>query len=152
MKKNFMLIVALAAMLFFAAPMTTEAADGEGSWKQNATGWWYEFSDGSYLTDGMFEIDGEWYYFDAAGYMKTGWVLVEYDFGGEGDEPIDEPIPADWYYFKSNGAMAKGWLQDGADWYYLDPEAGYMWTERPVGDYYYVGADGKMVTNDYRMG
>jgi len=57
MKKNFMLIVALAAMLFFAAPMTTEAAEGEGSWKQNATGWWYEYSDGSYLTDGMFEID-----------------------------------------------------------------------------------------------
>ena len=137
-----MLIVALAAMLFLAAPMTTEAAEGEGSWKSNANGWWYEYSDGTYLADGFADIDGVTYYFDAAGWMKTGWVYVEAEVE-EGMEPY-----GDWYYFNNSGAMVKGWVQSGADWYYMDPEYGYMWTERPV-DYYYVGADGKMLVNDW---
>ena len=60
MKKNFMLIVALAAALFFAAPMTSEASDGEvkGNWKADSTGWWYEVSDGTYYANGFNEIEG----------------------------------------------------------------------------------------------
>ena len=129
MKKNFMLIVALAAMLFFAAPMTTEAAEGEGSWKQNATGWWYEYSDGSYLTDGMFEIDGEWYYFDAAGYMKTGWLNLS----------------DTWYYFDNSGAMVTDWQMIGGAWYYFDLYDGWMYTDSEYkidGALYLFGANG----------
>lgn len=134
MKKNYLVVAILAFALFFVAPMTAEASETEGlgSWRQSANGWWFETTDGGYLAGDFYDIDGVTYYFDDAGWMKTGWVLVD----------------EDWFFFNNSGAMVKGWLQDGADWYYMDPEYGYMWTERPV-DYYYVGADGKMLVNDW---
>ena len=144
MKKNFMLIGLLTFVLFFVAPMTAEASEsaGEGNWRQSANGWWFETTDGDYLADGFYDIDGVTYYFDAAGWMKTGWVYVEAEVE-EGMEPY-----GDWYYFNNSGAMVKGWVQDGADWYYMDPEYGYMWTDSLVGDgTYYVGSNGKMVTD-----
>ena len=115
MKKNFMLIVALAAALFFAAPMTSEASDGEvkGNWKADSTGWWYEFEDGTYYTDGFYEIDGVTYYFDKVGYMATGWKKVDYQ----------------WYYFQESGAMVTGWNVINGSWYYLEPEFGWMFEE-----------------------
>lgn len=115
MKKNFMLIVALAAALFFAAPMTSEASDGEvkGNWKADSTGWWYEFEDGTYYTDGFYEIDGVTYYFDKVGYMATGWEKVGYE----------------WYYFNQSGAMMTGWNVINGSWYYLEPEFGWMYED-----------------------
>lgn len=107
-----MLIVALVAALFFVAPMTSEAADEvKGDWKADSTGWWYELEDGTYYTDGFYEIDGVTYYFDKAGYMATGWEKVGYD----------------WYYFNESGAMATGWNVINGSWYYLDPESGWMY-------------------------
>jgi hypothetical protein len=62
--------------------------------------WWYRHSDGSYTTSGWEHIDGEWYYFDAEGWMVTGWV----EWGG-------------WWYYLSEwtdgpaapeGHMVKG--------------------------------------------
>lgn len=62
--------------------------------------WWYRHADGSYTTDGWEHIDGEWYYFDAEGWMVTGWV----EWGG-------------WWYYLSEwkdgvaapeGHMVKG--------------------------------------------
>ena len=41
-------------------------------WKQNATGWWYEYSDGSWPANRWQFHDGNWYYFNASGYMITG--------------------------------------------------------------------------------
>lgn len=108
-----MLIVALAAVLFFAAPMTSEAADNEGTWKEGTQGWWFELSDGTYCANGFYEIDEEVYYFDAAGWMKTGWVKDV----------------TDWYYFDQSGAMVKGWLNDGGTWYYLEENDGWMYSE-----------------------
>lgn len=113
MKKNFMVIVALAAVLFFAAPMTSEAADSEGTWKEGTQGWWYELSDGTYYANGFYEIEGKTYYFDAAGWMKTGWVKHV----------------TNWYYFDQSGAMVEGWLNDGGTWYYLAEGGGWMYSE-----------------------
>ena len=39
-------------------------------WRQNATGWWYQYSDGSYVKNNWFQdVDGKWYYFNNDGYM-----------------------------------------------------------------------------------
>lgn len=44
-------------------------------WIQAADGrWWYRHANGSYTRDGWERINGEWYYFDAEGWMVTGWV------------------------------------------------------------------------------
>ena len=75
-----------------------------GSWVLNATGWWYAYDDGSWPSNGIYDIDGTKYAFDASGYMVTGWYL---DQDG-------------WYYFNGSGAMVTGWQLVGDVWYYLD--------------------------------
>ena len=75
-----------------------------GSWILNATGWWYAYDDGSWPSNGIYDIDGTKYAFDASGYMVTGWYLNQ-----DG-----------WYYFNGSGAMMTGWQLVGGSWYYLD--------------------------------
>lgn len=43
-----------------------------GKWVKSSKGWWYSYSDGSYAK-GFKAIKGATYYFDANGWMKTGW-------------------------------------------------------------------------------
>jgi hypothetical protein len=57
-------------------------------WKQNSNGWWN--TEGNSWSVGWREIDGDWYYFDSNGYMKTGWMQD----GGK------------WYYLYNSGDMA----------------------------------------------
>lgn len=45
-------------------------------WQVDDTGWWYANDDGTYYTNGWQEIDGQEYYFNADGYMQTGWAVV----------------------------------------------------------------------------
>lgn len=74
-----------------------------GTWKRNATGWWYEFNDGTYLKNGIFTINNTQYCFYNSGYMVTGWVRV----GGK------------WYHFAPSGSMTKGWVfssRSGTTW------------------------------------
>ena len=96
------------------------------------TGWIYKGSDCFYadnsgaLADGWAYVDGYWFYFDGAdkamvrdcrmmingeeywfepgGYMKTGWI---YESGN-------------WYFAKSYGALANGWAYDNGSWFYFD--------------------------------
>lgn len=47
----------------------------EPQWVRSANGrWWYRHADGSYTRKGWERIDGEWYYFDADGWLYTGWL------------------------------------------------------------------------------
>lgn len=70
------------------------------SWRQDSKGWWY--TEGTGFTRGWKNIEGEWYYFDQSGYMKTGWI---YD-------------GINWYYMWNNGIMAKNTKVGD---YYLGP-------------------------------
>lgn len=83
-----------------------------GSWRHNATGWWYAYDDGGYPTNCTLEVDGTPYSFDSAGYMYTGWYIVD----------------GAWRYSYSNGVMASGWVFVGGSWYYLDSQTGNMRT------------------------
>lgn len=100
---------------------------GVGKWVKGRYGWWYSDGYGGYPTNTLMEIKGTTYYFDANGYMKTGWQLFE----------------GDWYYFNSDGAMQKSrWINSV---YYLK-EDGKMAVEEWVEDgKYYCGKDGKWI-------
>ena len=74
-----------------------------GQWLQDASGWWWMRSDGSYPAGTWEMIKGKWYLFDERGYMRTGWVNQN----------------GTWYYLQPNGAMQTGWGWINGQWYYF---------------------------------
>ena len=59
-------------------------------WVEQDGKYWYRHIDGSYTKNNWEQIDNKWYYFDAEGWMQTGWIVWK-----EKD-----------YYLKENGVMA----------------------------------------------
>ena len=142
-----------------------------GIWRQNATGWWYEYLNGGYPTNcwqqihglwyyfdsrgyivqGWQQLSGNWYYFDASGAMVTGWLYSNgnwFYLSGSGAMTTGwQQIGGSWYYFDGNGAMTTGWQQIGGSWYYFDGN-GAMTTgwQQIGGSWYYMNASGAMVT------
>ena len=102
MKKKFLLTATLVATMTLAAPMVASAAEaGDGSWHSNDKGWWWQYSNGNYVTNDFVEVDGATYYFKADGYMAKGWQKIE-------KKSEDGSYTwTNWYYFESNGAMVK---------------------------------------------
>ena len=108
----------------------------QGSWKQNATGWWYEDTAGWYPQSQWQKIDGLWYYFGADGYMASSeWI--------------------DGYWLDSDGAWRYeprgSWNQDSTGWWYGDTSgwyAGHGW-QKIDGKYYFFNESGYMVTSQY---
>ncbi len=68
-----------------------------GRWEEKDGIWRYRNADGSYQTTSWKKIEEIWYYFDANGYMQTGWIQVD------GKE----------YYCDSSGAMLHDTIVDG---------------------------------------
>ena len=73
--------------------------------------WWYRNSDGSYPVGGWWKEPGTeiWYYFDAEGYMKTGWIEengVKYYCQPSGAMVTGEQtIEGVLYHFDGSGAL-----------------------------------------------
>lgn len=129
---------------------------GTEGWKKNTTGWWYEYTDGSYPKNQFKKIGDVWYYFDGSGYMYSNRWLKHTDgywywFNSSGGMVTDwKNIAGTWYYFQESGAMKTGWLKNKEKWYYLDPVNGGMQKDIFVkgrDGTYYVGDDGVMVTS-----
>lgn len=112
MKKKFLLTATLVATMTLAAPMVASAAEaGDGAWQSNAKGWWWQYSNGSYVTNDFVEVNGNTYYFKADGYMATGWQEIKSQYGDW----------TDWYYFENSGAMVKdSWKQINGKWYWFN--------------------------------
>lgn len=98
---------------------TTKAPTVSGTWKKQGSRWWYSYSaatqkalNKSYPSNEWLTIGGKKYYFDSAGWMKTGWLK---DRGS-------------WYYLKGSGEMLTGWQKVKNKWYYLNPSDGKMKT------------------------
>lgn len=127
------------AILESAGVAVKGTAATRGGWKQDAKGWWYEHSDGSYAKGGWELINGRWYAFDGAGYMLTGW---------------HHPTRGEWYWLGQDGAARFGWELIDNKWYYFAPKAGagykecQMYADAWVGDgkgkEYYLTGDGSM--------
>lgn len=135
--------------------MLGEASVSEG-WKRNDTGWWYQYSDGSYPKNKWAKIKDVYYYFDGNGYMfHDKWIKhtdgAWYFLTENGSMAIGwKKIANKRYYFLSNGAMKTGWLKDKEKWYYLDADKGDMKTDHMVkgaDGWYYLDKDGVLVTN-----
>ena len=84
-----------------------EGKTTEGGWVQTSDGrWYYDNGDGTRPKSTWKKIDGVEYYFNADGWMVTGWLK----------------IGSIWYYLKSNGAKAYDyWVGvTGVGGYYID--------------------------------
>jgi len=99
--KKLKLTKLIASSLVVASVLSLNPIGVSAEWKQDSNGWWN--SEGSSWSVGWKYIDGEWYYFDNNGYMKTGWLL---DNGK-------------WYVLDSNGVMQTGIVQVDGKTYYL---------------------------------
>ena len=96
--------IATALLLVFILPQTWGSAEAAtGTWKKDAKGYWYSFSDGTYAKNQWLTENGKQYYFKSNGYMAKGWLQ----------------IGKDWYYFNPSGAVQKGWKKIGGKWYYF---------------------------------
>ena len=120
-------LVLTLSLLLSLAPSSALAAMG---WNMSGGRWWYQSGAAyeSYARDGWYLIDGVWYFFDAEGWMRTGWIR------GAGEN--------DWYLCDHTGAMVHSrWVEHGGAWYYLLP-SGLMATNAWIGSSY-VGEDGR---------
>ena len=92
-------------------------------WKQDEKGWWYKDSETTYKKDGVYSIDGNYYAFNAEGYMITGWQEIGeywYYFDGNGHMLIDvcTVIDRSYCYFDKNGRWDEEYYDSFSD--YLD--------------------------------
>ena len=91
-----------------------------GTWMSNSSGWWYQYPDGSYETDGLLKIGNGVFYFKKNGYIHTGWLQKD----------------GEWYYFDQNGYMLEDWQMIDGDWYYFSSPDGVMLKDTEVEGYY----------------
>lgn len=75
-------------------------------WVQDSTGWRYQNTDGSYLTNIWKEIGGAWYYFEGNGYMAANKWIGNYYVGSNGAMLTNTTTP-DGYKVDENGAWIK---------------------------------------------
>lgn len=113
-----------------------------GQWLQNEKGWWYQYAEGMYPTSQWVKLNWNgtdcWYYFDADGYMATGWLT------DGGYRYYLYPI-AD----GRRGYMYTGWNEIDGKWYYFStgstgPE-GSLLTDSVTPDGYRVDENGVWV-------
>ena len=103
-----------------------------GSWKSNSKGWWYEYTDGTYIANDFKEIDGKTYYFGNYGYMVTDFQYID----------------GSWYWFDASGAMYKnGWKWINGSCYYFF-ENGKMAADTEI-DGSYVNKSGAWTQNQW---
>lgn len=107
-------------------------------WAWLGNSWYYldPAQNGRAVTDGVAQVDGIWYAFDASGRMaSSGWVLT----GGS------------WYLAEGSGALKTGWQRVNGMWYYLSPADAKMATGDTVvdGKSYHLDDSGAMVASTW---
>ena len=142
--------------------------DSNGLWQQNRWvnngKWLYRYGDGTYASNKFEVINGSTYYFDADGYMVTGWSTIEsnwYYFNASGCMVTNAWVGN--YYLGSDGVMARntwidnvyvdasglrqqnGWIYNGR-WRYRYGDGTYAQNKFEIinGSTYYFDADGYM--------
>ena len=141
--------------LFTVAPASEDTHEAvAGQWISDALGWWWRNADGTYPASETLRINGEFYRFDARGYMVTGWASENghwFYYGVSGAQASGwVSVGGTWYYLDpATGVMVSGWLKEGSSWYYLQP-SGAMATGwvRDASSWYYLDETGVMVTGE----
>ena len=139
--------------------VTNSWVDG-GKYYVGSQGWWVK--DAKKPADaqkspekkaGWSKNGNSWYYYDAQGnQIKNAWV-GSYWIGSDGKMVTDSWVDGGKYYVGSQGWWEKdavkktGWSQTGNTWYLYDNQ-GNLVKNRWSGNYW-LGSDGKMVTNSW---
>ena len=102
-----------------------------------------------------------WYYYHQGQIVKNAWV-GSYWLGSDGKMATSAWVDNGRYYVGANGVWDKnakkqeapkpvekkqGWVREGSTWYYF--ENGTLVRNKWIGDTYWVGKDGKMVTDNW---
>ena len=98
-KRMAMTLTALALSVIMAVPAYA------GTWKYVNDQWKYQRGANKFAYNEWVKDNGNWYYLDKDGYMKTGW----------------QQINGIWYYMDQSGVMQNGWFKDNDKWYFLLP-------------------------------
>lgn len=130
-----------------------------GSWQRDEKGWWFLRNyNPVYPSSQWGDQNGNLYYFDAEGYMVTGWQYIDYHWyyfnPDEGKNQgalikgwIHDEADGGWYYTNENGMMVTGWHKIGGYWYYFNPVSdghmGLMAADTVI-DQNYVDSNGRM--------
>lgn len=101
--KNVILRKMLASVLTATTIITFVPIKASASWIKDHFGNWNWIENG-YKSIGWKNINGNWYYFDNSGIMRTGWIN---DWGY-------------WYYADSNGAIQNGIVEIDGNTYAFD--------------------------------
>ncbi len=103
-------------------------------WVEDTVGWWYRLPDGTWPANMWCYLPYkgvvEWYYFNADGYMVTGW-FTDADGKRYYLNPLSDGL---------KGRMLTGWQQIDGNWYYFKEESdgtrGSLQTDTWIGEYY----------------
>ena len=109
---------------------------------------------------GWVKSGSDWYYYENGTLARNKWA-GNYWLGADGKMVVSSWVDNGRYYVGSNGLWDKnakkqeapkpaekkqGWVKSGSDWYYY--ENGTLARNKWAGNYW-LGADGKMVTNSW---
>ena len=134
---------------------TSSGAIVTGSgWVKADGNWWYPNSNGA-LRTGWLYAGGNWYWLnDKTGAMATGWVKAAdgkwYLMNRSGAMLTGWQKRGSWYYLASSGAMQTGWLSSGGSWYWLDHNSGAMqtgWIKDDNGKWWFAEGSGALATS-----
>ena len=139
--------------------VTNSWVDG-GKYYVGSQGWWVKDAKKPADTQkspekktGWSKNGNSWYYYDAQGnQIKNAWV-GSYWIGSDGKMVTNSWVDGGKYYVGSQGWWEKdavkktGWSQTGNAWYLYDNQ-GNLVKNRWSGNYW-IGSDGKMVTNSW---
>lgn len=136
MRKKGLMVLGLTVAMSLSLPLLSYA----GEWKQNAIGWWWETSFGTYPTNSWCWIDGnhdkiqERYYFDENGYLLVNTTTPDnYTVNENGACVIDGEVcqsKTDTIYFRSekwidNGPETEVGFDEFCDEYYANYSKNY---------------------------
>ena len=110
---------------------------------------------------GWVQSGGAWYFYHQGQIVRNAWV-GSYWLGADGKMATSSWVDNGRYYVGANGAWVKdakkpeapkpvekkqGWVKEGNTWYYF--ENGVLARNKWISSTYWVGADGKMATNQW---
>ena len=148
-------------------------ADGKmatSSWVDN--GRYYVGPNGAWVKDakkpvekkqGWVKEGNTWYYFENGTVARNKWIGSTYWVGADGKMVTSAWVDNGRYYVDANGAWVKdakkpevpkpvekkqGWKKEDNSWYYYEQD-GTLARNKWIGDTYWVGKDGKMVTDNW---
>ena len=105
----------------------------KGKWYHNSKGWWYQWSDGTYPTDAVLNLNGKYYQIKKDGYLVQNGYYDGHWFDKNGVMQFGSGCNgAKWYhnnkgwwygvtvYNETIWYMKKGWLEIDGKWYFFD--------------------------------